>query len=123
MKVEREKNKPTGKTKRKREKGNDNDTSKAIQSNIEGECGFYMLILCWKSFTSERIFSYFYWFFFYLFGSDGSITAIRERKMKESSRKKNRKNEESNTLTGKCKQPSTEAEVEFHDQNGAFIEF
>jgi hypothetical protein len=67
MKVEREKNKPTGKTKRKREKGNDIDTSKAVQSNIEGECGFYMLILCWKSFTSERIFSYFYWFFFYLF--------------------------------------------------------
>ncbi|GMY33387.1 stress response protein NST1 isoform X2 [Fagus crenata] len=84
MEVEREKNKPTGKTKRKREKGNDIDTSKAVQSNIE----------------------------------DGSITAIRERKMKESSRKKNRKNEESNTLTGKCEQRSTEAEVEFQDQNG-----
>ena len=66
MEVEREKNKPTRKTKRKREKGNDMDTEKAVRSNIEGECGSYLLMLCWKSFTSERIFSYFYWFFFYL---------------------------------------------------------
>jgi len=38
--------------------------------------------------------------------------------MKESSRKKNRKNEERNTLTGKSEQPSTDAEVEFVDQYG-----
>lgn len=43
--------------------------------------------------------------------------------MKESSRKKNRKGEERNTLTGKSEQPSTGAEVEFVDQYGAFIDF
>ncbi|GMY24489.1 stress response protein NST1 isoform X2 [Fagus crenata] len=37
MEVEREKNKPTRKTKRKREKGNDMDTGKAVRSNIEGK--------------------------------------------------------------------------------------
>ena len=61
--------------------------------------------------------------FVYLFGSDGSINAISGKKMKESSRKKNRKNEERNTLTGKSEQPSTDAEVEFVDQYGAFIDF
>ena len=61
--------------------------------------------------------------FVYLFGSDGSINAISGKKMKESSRKKNRKNEERNTLTGKSERPSTDAEVEFVDQYGAFIDF
>ncbi|XP_075652237.1 uncharacterized protein LOC142622606 isoform X2 [Castanea sativa] len=73
MEVEREKSKPTEKNKRKREKGNDIDTGKAVRSNIK----------------------------------DGSINAIRGRKMNESSGKKNRKNEERNTLTGKSEPKKT----------------
>ncbi|XP_075652236.1 uncharacterized protein LOC142622606 isoform X1 [Castanea sativa] len=84
MEVEREKSKPTEKNKRKREKGNDIDTGKAVRSNIK----------------------------------DGSINAIRGRKMNESSGKKNRKNEERNTLTGKSEHSSTDAEVAFVDQCG-----
>jgi hypothetical protein len=55
--VDREKNNPTGKKKRKMEKGSYVDIGKAVGSKIEGEGGFYMPIVCQKSFTSERIFS------------------------------------------------------------------
>ena len=52
MEVEREKSKPTEKNKRKRKKGNDIDTGKAVRSNIKGECGFYMLMLFFKELYS-----------------------------------------------------------------------
>lgn len=133
MEVEREKSKPTEKNKRKREKGNDIDTGKAVRSNIKGECGFYMLMFFFKELYSWKNLLFYFiiniyiiyigFSFVYLFGSDGSINAISGRKMKESSRKKNRKNEERNTLTGKSERPSTDAEVEFVDQYGAFIDF
>lgn len=58
--VDREQNKPTGKKKRRREKGSYVDIGKAVWSNIEGERGFYMPMVCQKRFTSERIFSYSY---------------------------------------------------------------
>jgi hypothetical protein len=48
------------KKRKKREKGSYVDIGEAVWSNIEGESGFYMPMVCQKSFKSERIFSYSY---------------------------------------------------------------
>ncbi|XP_062150750.1 uncharacterized protein LOC133859372 [Alnus glutinosa] len=83
--VDREKNNPTGKKKRKMEKGSYVDIGKAVGSKIE----------------------------------DGPINEIRAKKIKESSRKKNRNNDKRNAaLIGKCDELNTEAQVEFDDQDG-----
>lgn len=83
--VDREKNKPTGKKKRRREKGSYVDIGKAVWSNIE----------------------------------DRPIKETRTKKIKESSRNKNRNNDERNAaLIGNCDQLNTEAQVEFDNQDG-----
>lgn len=79
--VERDNNEHAWKKKLKREKWNDIDTSKAVRSYIEAECGFYMLMVCWRALHLKE----FFYFNIIILGQ-----TIRERKMKESSRKKSR---------------------------------